>query len=82
MAHESRWRCDNCDMIWKKSELLEGENPFNKTEIIKGCPNCKEANNFTAMCEVEGCHREWSGSGPGKDGDWWTTCYEHKELRT
>lgn len=86
MAHKCK--CDECNWFGKSDELLQAGNPFDFTEFIYGCPECKSIDCFTRVCEHEGCKSEASGGHPTVNGyatfsgnlasnGYIYTCYKH-----
>lgn len=77
MSNHDRWKCAECDHICTQAELLEAPNPFCDTYQIVGCPNCKAVESLEAACAIEGCKKLGTCGGPGADGIYRFTCYEH-----
>ena len=71
------WRCDECFMIMYEADVLVGENPFLKGDVIYGCPNCQAIDSFTQICDVDGCEDEATCGTPTKEG-YRRTCGKHK----
>ena len=55
----NRIRCTTCKWIGKNDDLLTGVNPFDKGDIVYGCPICKTIGEYEyeVLCEVEGCQK-------------------------
>jgi hypothetical protein len=79
MAEHDRWKCAECDSICTGAEMLTAPNPFADTDEVRGCPNCKAAESLSAACAVDGCTRDGTCGGPGADGVYRFTCYEHAD---
>ena len=74
-----RVECDECEWVGISGQLLRAENPFDPSSEIVGCPACKSVDQFTMLCEIEGCSRHASCGWP--DGDEYRqTCYEHRRA--
>ena len=77
MAEHQRWKCRECDHICTASELLEAPNPFADTTSVTGCPYCKAVESMFVACSTAGCTKDGTCGGPGADGVYRLTCYEH-----
>jgi len=71
------WRCDNCDEVSKSSDLLIAPSPFDKKDIVVGCQHCNGINQFTALCDADGCLRPATIGTLTPDG-YRRTCSEHR----
>ena len=71
------WRCEECREVMDENDFLKAKNPFDKTEEIYGCPNCKTIDSFVQICDVEGCNIEATCGTPTKDG-YRRTCGFHQ----
>jgi phage FluMu protein Com len=72
----NRWRCETCREISLDANLLKAFNPFDRSEVIVGCPKCKSVNDFTAVCDEEGCVQQVSCGTPTPTG-YRNTCSKH-----
>jgi hypothetical protein len=64
-----RWRCEVCQTVTQEPDLLTAPNPFDPTETLTGCPNCKQAEaRFALLCDEPGCNREASCGFPVEGG--------------
>jgi hypothetical protein len=79
MADHDRWKCRECDHICTGAEMLTAPNPFADTAEVHGCPKCRAVESLSAACAIEGCGRDGTCGGPGSDGVYRTTCYEHAD---
>lgn len=79
MAEHDRWKCKECGHICRQSEVLTAPSPFADTYELVGCPHCKSAESLHAACAIEGCTKDGSCGGPGNDGVYRQTCYEHAD---
>lgn len=73
---EPRYRCRACRWVGVKHELLTGDNPFDKTEKIYGCPECFSIDDFAALCDEPGCLNDVSCGFPTPSG-YRQTCPQH-----
>ena len=72
-----RWRCKSCDQITIHDGLLTGPSPFDKDDLLVGCPNCKQcAEGFSLVCDEPECGMDASCGYP-TDGGYRQTCYTH-----
>lgn len=81
MDEHRRWKCKQCDHICRSADLLHAPHPFDKDDVVVGCPNCKSVDSFTAACDVDGCRHESSSGTPTTDGSYggYTyRCHEHR----
>ena len=76
---DKRWQCDDCGAITLGAELLRAKNPFDETDTIIGCPNCKSVSGFIEICDEPGCTNEATCGFPVDDafGFYRRTCLEH-----
>lgn len=72
---DARWLCDDCLWIAKEGDVLKAPHPFEKGEIIWGCPMCQGLT-LTRACDREGCTRRATVGTPWTDR-YWSTCYDH-----
>ena len=73
----TRIRCDECETMFDQKDLLEAPNPFDEGDLIFGCPECREVNSTTLLCEVEGCP-SIASCGTPVAGGYAQTCCKHK----
>jgi hypothetical protein len=74
---ESRWKCKKCKSIHHYGDVLTAKNPFNKNEVILGCPSCKAPDSFDQVCDEPGCENATTCGTPTEDG-YRRTCGKHK----
>lgn len=55
---EELWRCSECDLIYWEEQLLKAFSPFDKNDVLIGCPNCKSVDSFTQVCDALSCRKE------------------------
>jgi hypothetical protein len=72
-----RFRCDVCNEVTGASDILSAENPWDSDQGIWGCPNCKSANEFTRVCDVDGCSDSVLIGSVAGDGLYHFRCMEH-----
>lgn len=76
-----KWCCDECDWIGPEGKLLIAPNPYLPGGAVTFCPQCKQAEQFTLICEVDGCEWPVTCGTPTKSGRYWQTCHEHVPPR-
>lgn len=74
-------RCEECDWHGEESEILTAKNPFDETETINGCPNCKSVDSIRVACDEPGCF-EFSSCGTPTDNGYRQTCGKHAPRNT
>ena len=80
-----RWHCRVCNHIIMEPDLLSAPSPFLSTDVLVGCPHCKQCDEgFDLLCDEEGCNSIVGGGFPtGDDNDQWggyrNTCSKHWE---
>lgn len=78
-----RWRCRVCNHISTSTELLTAPSPFDPTDALTACPNCKVCDEgFEALCDEPGCTLEAGCGWPTGDmtdawGGYRRTCSRH-----
>lgn len=55
---EAKIKCTECGWKGLGKELLEAKNPFDDSDFISGCPDCKSINSVLYVCEEKGCWSE------------------------
>ena len=75
---EKKWRagCRDCGWLGMSYEILEADNPFDRTMKIQGCPHCSEVTDLYRACDVTGCKYEATCGTRTHDG-YMTTCGHH-----
>jgi len=70
--------CDERKCRWHGplSKCLTAQNPFEKDEIIHGCPECKTVESIRCACEHPGCWEPVTCGTPTRDG-YKNTCGDH-----
>lgn len=71
--------CKECSWSGFGYERLRAQNPFDPSESIEGCPQCKSTESFTVLCDENGCQRPVACGTPTPDGFRWT-CGEHAPV--
>ena len=72
-----RWKCNDCDWRGADDQLLRAPNPFEPRETICACPECRQVNDFTNMCDEPGCKLEAGCGWKPKDEEYRRTCGKH-----
>ena len=75
--------CSEIECTWRglEKDALKAPNPFEPTEIIYGCPECKEINTLVRACDEPRCWVQVSCGTPTKDG-YRSTCSKHKPAES
>jgi len=68
--------CQDCSWKGTFKDLLVAQNPFDETESIQGCPNCKAINMTRLVCDEHGCWLE-AGCGFNTEDGYRNTCHKH-----
>lgn len=71
------WGCNDCSWIGRQSALLVAPNPFDPTDNILGCPQCKAIGSFWEVCDEPCCKRQASCGFPTETGGYRRTCGQH-----
>lgn len=74
------WKCRLCNDAMEDGEILKAPSPFNKTDILHGCPTCGEANSFVLLCDEDDCTNEAECGTPTPNG-YRQTCGRHTPAR-
>jgi hypothetical protein len=73
----TRYRCEGCNQIIDYACLLEAPHPFDKNDVIRGCPLCLQCEDgFTAICDADGCE-SIAGCGWSSEHGYRRTCFDH-----
>ena len=78
-----RWKCKSCGVVSREIDLLTAPSPFDITDSLTGCPNCKSCSDgFDRLCDEDGCNDEshcgWStGDKSDRWGGYRITCGLH-----
>lgn len=75
----NKWKCQECAVV--VSEYLVAPNPFDATDSIIGCPNCKSVNSLLEVCDEPGC-AEYSSCGFPTPTGYRRTCGKHYQEAT
>jgi hypothetical protein len=72
--------CKDCD--WRGTDLqkLIAPNPFDKEDIVVGCPKCNSVNQLRTACDEPGCWEEDTCGTPvvyGSPVGYRRTCGKH-----
>jgi hypothetical protein len=70
------WFCNRCEWSGQEKDLLTAPSPFDASDIMSACPDCKDYESIVNRCDEPGCRRE-AGCGFQVDGGYRRTCYEH-----
>jgi len=74
----NRYKCTQCRHICAEGEVLIAQNPFDLTDMVNGCPQCKSVDSLVLACDVEGCDKEATNGWPSSAG-YRHTCYVHND---
>lgn len=77
---DKRWRCGSCGTITLEFALLTAQSPFDETDILTACPECKWVGDFDEICDEPGCTEEascWFRVADEAFGDYRRTCNKH-----
>ena len=74
--NKKKVRCEECGWHDYKGRYLTAPNPFDKGEIITGCPQCGSVDSMQAVCDEPRCKMPVSCGTPTKDG-YRCTCSKH-----
>jgi hypothetical protein len=58
------WKCQRCETICLKKDILTAPNPFDPKTILLGCPACKEIDSFELLCDEQGCIETLNNASP------------------
>lgn len=58
MSGPRLWLCKGCEWSGQSKDLLTAPSPFDSSDIMSACPNCKNYENLVNMCDEPGCRRE------------------------
>jgi hypothetical protein len=72
----TKFVCLDCSEVVTDREMLRATNPFDPTEGIVGCPNCKEVNSLVGACDEPGCSEQTTCGTPTPNG-YRRTCSRH-----
>lgn len=61
-------KCKECGWKGGSEKLLHAFNPFDKNEMILGCPSCKSIDSEERVCENKDCWSIASMGNPTKNG--------------
>ena len=67
--------CKNRHCGWVGTEILRAPDPFEVSEILTACPQCR-GQNLTATCDMEGCNQELV-AGVKTDSGYKRLCRDH-----
>ena len=73
--------CTDCDWMGSDKDHLLADNPFDPTDHIVGCPQCKSVNTMVELCDEPDCHRISSCGFPTDDGGYRRTCFDHSKFK-
>lgn len=75
-AEKGKVRCLECAWKGKEGQVLKAPSPFEVTDEIEGCPECRDVNTINRICDEHGCWQFISCGTPTKTG-YRHTCGEH-----
>lgn len=77
MEAPQKWVCKECGCVM--AEPLFAPNPFDPSDTVSGCPECKSVNAIEVGCQVGDCRKIASGGHPGGHGFRYIwTCWDHR----
>lgn len=77
---KDRFKCQECGKIYFSGEFLRAKNPFDDSDEISGCPNCKSINCFYGVCDFELCKRDSTcGTPTNSEFGYIRHCGGHRE---
>jgi hypothetical protein len=88
IREKNRWRCGACCAVNLEPDLPTAPSPFDPTDTLTACPNCKQCNDgFELLCDEPGCNVVAGCGWPtGDDQDEWggyrNTCSLHMQQKT
>lgn len=68
--------CTECDRHCQKSDVLRGQNPFNPSITVDGCPSCFAVDSMRFTCDEKDCWFSVTAGTPMPEG-YKSTCDEH-----
>jgi hypothetical protein len=68
--------CCNCGWRGSEETLLRAANPFDATDTVRGCPECKGVEQFEAACDEPDCWEPVCAGTPTANG-YRVTCGAH-----
>jgi len=69
--------CEECGWRGDGKDVLQAQNPFDKDDVIYGCPRCAEVNRIRRTCDADGCWDVPSMGTPTIHG-YRHTCWKHR----
>lgn len=73
---KDKMRCPECDWVGPWDSALRAPHPFIEGEEVRGCPECRDIEDFILCCDIDGCIEQATMGTPTKDG-YRQTCYKH-----
>ena len=70
--------CDFCEWTGYENQVLMACNPFDTSDTIVGCPNCKSIDSIQLVCDEPKCWREHTCGTVDENGKYRLTCSEHR----
>lgn len=83
IREKNRWRCGACCAVNLEPDLPTDPSPFDPTDTLTACPNCKQCDEgFELLCDEPECNAvAGCGWSTGNDQDEWggyrNTCSRH-----
>ena len=72
--------CQECGWFGHNEDVLAAENPFDKDEMVYGCPKCKSVDSVISACDAPGCWKKVTCGWPHPDG-YRNTCSDHYRVK-
>lgn len=83
IKEKRRWKCNACGTVTLEPELLTAPSPFDDTDLLTACPNCKQCDEgFELLCDESGCDAVAGCGWPTRNnadewGGYRNTCGKH-----
>ena len=78
-VQKEKVKCRECNWKGFYRDLLRATNPFNRHDMLMGCPDCKDIYElFYDICDEKGCWNNASIGFPTKNG-YRRTCFKHNK---
>ena len=71
-----KFKCSECGEIIDEDKVLSAPNPFNASEMLDGCPECRCIFSFHRVCEADGCD-EVATCGAATNEGYMCLCDKH-----
>lgn len=82
MSNNRKVKCTASFCNWRghEEDILQGINPFDASDTLDGCPECKGIETINYVCDEPGCWEPISCGTPTSEG-YRQTCGEHIQSR-